>query len=100
MSKRPAEEAALPLLFAWVAGVGELAELARDQVGHALADIDGVVADSFQAMGDNDGVQTRLASLFVAAQRHDPSRQVTVLGVDHRVHRHEPFAAFGVPLGV
>ena len=37
----------LPALLAGVGGVGELAELARGQVGHPLADVYGVVADPF-----------------------------------------------------
>ena len=41
-------------------GVGELAELAGHQVGHLLADVDGVVADPLDTAGDHQHAQAVL----------------------------------------
>ena len=57
-------------------GVRELAELAGDEVGRLLADVDRVVADPLQAAGDEEHAQAPLALVGVAAEvehvAHDP----------------------------
>jgi hypothetical protein len=44
-----------------VRGVGELAELTGDEKRRLLADVDGVIADSLQAAGDDEHAQSPLA---------------------------------------
>src|SRR5207245_2523677 len=54
-----------PLRLLRVGSVRELAELARDEVGRLLADVDGVVADPLQAARDEQHPEPPLAGRLV-----------------------------------
>ena len=65
--------------------VGELAELAGDEIGDLLADVDGVVADPLDATGDDEHPQTILALLGGVAEREHVVDRLAVRAVDQVV---------------
>jgi hypothetical protein len=65
--------------------VGELAELARDEVGRALADVHCVVADPLEAARDEDHPKAPLVQLRISAEREDVLDKATVGAVDQLV---------------
>src|SRR5215203_1616379 len=68
-----------------VRGVRELAELARDEVGGLLADVDGVVADPLEAARDEDHPKPPLPRLLVAADLEQAVDDAAVGAVDQLV---------------
>ena len=72
---------------------GELAQLARHQVGDLLADVDGVVADPLDAAGDHEHPQTILPLVRGVAQRQDVVDRLPVRPVDQVV---EPVQRLGL----
>ena len=65
--------------------VGELAELAGDEVRGLLADVDRVVADPLEAAGDEDHPEPPLAHLDVLADLEQPVDDAPVGAVDQLV---------------
>ena len=65
--------------------VRELAELAGDEEGGLLADVDGVVADALEAARDDDHAHPPLAALGVAAERDHLLDRAPVGAVDELV---------------
>ncbi len=65
--------------------VGELAELAGDEIGGLLADVDGVVADPLEAARDEDHPQAPLPRLLVAADLEQAVDDAAIGAVDQLV---------------
>src|SRR5205807_10389235 len=70
-----------------VRGVGEFAELAGDEVGGLFADVDGVVADAFEAAGDDEHAHAPFA--VVAGELEDVVEGAAVAAVDQFVELDE-----------
>ena len=60
-------------------GVRELAELARDEVGGLLADVDGVIPDPFEAARDDDHPQAPLPLRLVVREVENAFDGATVM---------------------
>ena len=72
-----------------VRGVGELAELAGDEVCGLLADVDGVVTDPLEAARDEDHPQTPLPLLELMPHVEQPVDDPAVRAVDQLVELEE-----------
>src|SRR3954469_7420272 len=79
-----------------VRGVGELAELARDEVRDLLADVDGVVADALDAPRHDEHSQAVLAFLRRVPEREDVLDGAAVRAVDQLVEVGERLRLLGV----
>src|SRR5256885_14070372 len=70
-------------------GIGELAELARQEERHLLADVDGVVADPLELPGHDVHPDPPLEASRVPRQLHDLPVHSAVQIVDRVVHHGE-----------
>jgi hypothetical protein len=80
-------------------GVGELAELARDEVRRLLADVDRVVADPLDAAGDDEHPHAVLTRVRVAAEREDVLDGAAIRHVDRLVELDERLGPLEFPRG-
>ena len=79
-------------------GVGELVELAGDEVLDLLADVDGVVADPLDAAGDDDHPHPPLLGARGIRQREHLVGDAAVRPVDQLVEIDERARALDVAL--
>ncbi len=79
-------------------GVGELAELAGDEVRGLLADVDGVVADPLETARDQDHPQAPLPHLDIVAEIEQAVDDPPVRPVDQLVELQERLGGNSVSL--
>ena len=80
-------------------GVGELAELGREQVRRLLADVDGAVADPLDRPRHDDHPQAPLAELRLGHHVDEPLDEAAVGAVDQLVELDEALGAGEVARG-
>src|SRR5215208_4768928 len=79
-------------------GVGDLAELTRDEVCGLLADVHRVVANPLEAARDGDHAQAPLETLGIGAEREHLADDAPVRAVDQLVQLDERFGGLDIAL--